>query len=131
MTVSLLSTYSGVDFRFEKVNEDKIKVVQTRDHKNDVFSYMHRLVVSITSYTAFKYFEAHLYVFYEALVCINRNAVKYVTRDSLFLLPFRFSLLFCAGPSLQAKGLHEGVLEEGRDYASLWDSGDVQVKQKC
>ncbi|CAM9843247.1 unnamed protein product [Pylaiella littoralis] len=26
----------------------------------------------------------------------------------------------------QAKGLHEGVLEEGRDYASLWDSGDVQ-----
>ncbi len=33
--------------------------------------------------------------------------------------------------AMKAKGLHEGVLEEGREYAPLWDSakGDPQVRQ--
>lgn len=31
--------------------------------------------------------------------------------------------------TLQAKGLHDLVLEEGREYASLWDAGDSEVNE--
>eukprot|EP00752_Nemacystus_decipiens_P009436 g8435.t1 len=30
----------------------------------------------------------------------------------------------------EAKGLHDGVLEEGRDFAPVWDSGDPQQQQQ-
>lgn len=34
----------------------------------------------------------------------------------------------CRRVILQVKGLDEGVLEEGREYAALWESGEGQVK---
>lgn len=30
----------------------------------------------------------------------------------------------------KAKGLHDSVLEEGRDFAPAWDSGDPQVRRQ-
>lgn len=54
------------------------------------------------------------------------------------LLQLTRCLLRCLGASLRlprslrakAKGLHDSVLEEGRDFAPVWDSGDVQVSER-